>query len=518
MDEYWYHLCEDIRQTLSFPMSSNPKTSLHARIQALSIENCDKEQIHIPGTVQSFGALIAFDKQNVVTRATENVKDILGIEAEKLLGTPLSTIFDEGELSKIKPEDDNDHFYCTDLVAKNGYKLCAHSHITIGESFLDLVPAKQERPLDFFSTIRSFSNRFSTATNEVDLAQMIAEKIRQVSKFDRVKVYKFDSEWNGEVIAESREASMPSYLGLHFPASDIPVQARELYLRNRLRVIADIDDPQSTLIDNGELTPLDMSFSFVRSVSPIHLQYLRNMEVRASMSISLFNGNKFWGLVACHHASPKTFCLDDALFYYSMSEFCSTRITELNKVVSADLKSAAFAVVEHMIDNVKKSGSPDSLIEQRPSLDTLVNSTGCALIVGDKILKKNAVPDNDTIRSLIAWLERDEPVFACDDLPARYGSSIGSYACGLLATKIQGLSKSWILWFRFEISNEVKWAGDPFKPTDENQFGSRLFPRTSFALWTESRRGRSAAWEKHEIEAAKLLANVLSSAIGKASN
>lgn len=495
-------------------MTSDRKT-LQDKIESLTIDNCDKEQIHIPGTVQSFGAIIAFDKNFVITRASENVAEILDVDAAKLLGMPLSTIFDDAEISKMHPADEDDFFYCTDIVTKNGQKLCAHSHFTIGESYIDVVPMKGERPLDFFSTVRSFSNRFSTATNEIELAQMIAEKIRSVSKFDRVKVYKFDPEWNGEVIAESREDWMPSYLGLHFPASDIPVQARELYLRNRLRVIADIDDPQSPLIENSDLDPLDMSFSFVRSVSPIHLQYLRNMDVRASMSISLFNGNKFWGLIACHNASPKNFCLDDAVFYYSMSEFCSTRITELNKVVSADRKSATFALVEHMVDNFKKSNSPSTLIDQRPSLDTLINCTGCALVMGEEIFKKHAVPDNETMRSLVAWLERDEPVFACDDLPARYGSSIGSYACGLLAAKIAGLPKSWVLWFRLEVTHEVKWAGDPFKPTDDNQFGSRLFPRTSFALWTESRKGRSVPWEKHEVEAAKLLANFLSSSLTK---
>lgn len=496
-------------------MTNDPKTVLQSKIEALSIGNCDKEQIHIPGTVQSFGALIAFDREHTITRATENVKSILELSAAELLGKPLSDIFDEREISKIRPEDENDFFYCASIVSKSGRKLCAHTHLTVGESFIDIVPVNDDSSLDFFSTVRSFANRFSAATNELELAQMIAEKIRSVSKFDRVKVYKFDPEWNGEVIAEARESFMPSYLGLHFPASDIPVQARELYLRNRLRVIADIDDPQSPLVQDGDLEPLDMSFSFVRSVSPIHLQYLRNMNVKASMSISLFNGNKFWGLIACHHSSPKNFCLDDALFYYSMSEFCSSRITDLNKVVSADRKAAAFHVVEHMIDNVKRNGSPESLVEERPSLETLINCTGCALVIGDKIWKKHAVPDDVTMRSLVSWLERDEAVFACDDLPARYGSSIGSYACGLLAAKISGLPKAWVLWFRLEVTTEVNWAGDPFKPTEDNQFGSRLFPRTSFALWTESRKGRAVPWEKYEIDAAKLLANVLSSSLGK---
>ncbi len=329
----------------------------------------------------------------------------------------------------------------------------------------------------------------------MQFAQVIADFVREVSKFDRVKVYKFDKDWNGEVIAESRKESMPSYKGLHFPHTDIPKQARELYVRNRFRVISDVEGPQSRIVEEPGLSPIDLSFSFVRSVSPIHLQYLRNMNVRASMSISLFEKGKFWGLIACHHESARPFTLQEFSFYQTLSQLCSNRLSDLSRLAESEIKLKYLSSIQDIAANLIDSKDFKSLLQSHPSLDELIYSTGNVFFSDDLILRKNSTPDNPTLKALIEWLEcgPNQEVFACDDLPARYGHDIGAYACGLLAAKIPNHFKSWVLWLRPEMSKSVNWAGDPFKPSNESPFGERLYPRTSFELWKETVKGISSS-------------------------
>lgn len=489
-------------------MDNSPKPQ---QTFTVNIDNCDKEQIHIPGSVQSFGALVAFDAAHIITRASENIEKLTGQRAIDLIGKPLTAVMDETEILKLESVDNDDFFSCVSLQLKSGGPMTAVAHATSTESYVDIVSDPHQLKTDFFPVIREMTSELSAASTENELAQIIADKVRFISGFDRVKVYKFDADWNGEVIAEARKQSMPSYKGLHFPASDIPKQARELYIRNRLRVIADVNDPQSSIIEKPDLAPLDMSFSFVRSVSPIHLQYLRNMDVAASMSISLFERNKFWGLIACHNEKPRTFNLHEATLFYSLSQFCSTRLTDLNKINAGEQKEAYLSIVQDLVSNYNRTRRLDTLVQDKPSVDDLIICTGNAIVVGKTIAKKNAAPDDTTLHALVAWLERGgEDVFACDDLPSRYGESIGSYACGLLAAKIPNVPKSWILWFKLEITTEVDWAGDPFKPSNDSPFGARLYPRTSFDLWKESRKGHSSPWQPWELEAAQFLAKMMS--------
>jgi len=478
----------------------------------IDVTNCDQEQIHIPGSVQNFGALIACKKSGEITRASANAATFVGIAADDLIGKSIETVFKKDELDKIDRAASEFARTSFDLTLPDGKKLSALWHSASDEQYFDLVlPASQESQSAFNSTVSKVGVKLSSATNEAAFAKTIAQLVREISNFDRVKVYKFDKDWNGEVIAESRKDSMPSYIGLHFPSTDIPKQARELYIRNRFRVISDVDGKQSQLVEAPGLAPLDLSFSYVRSVSPIHLQYLRNMDVAASMSISLFEKGRFWGLIACHHQTPRTFSLAEFSFYQSLSQLCSNRLSDLGKLAQSETKLRYLSTIQDIAANLLDSHDLKVLMNKHPSLDELIQSTGNVFITEETILRKNSTPDNPTLQSLIEWLESNpnDEVFACDDLPARYGQDIGAYACGLLAAKVPGLNKSWVMWLRPEMSKSVNWAGDPFKPTNESPFGDRLYPRTSFELWKETVKGISIQWQPWEIEAAGFLAKIL---------
>ncbi len=480
----------------------------------VNITNCDQEQIHIPGSVQAFGAMIACSKNGQITRASENVIDIFEISATDLIGKNISSIFDEEELKKIDRSSSELLRPSVLLSLKNGKQVNALWHSATEEYYFDLISQTATHE-DYSAKISKLGVKLSQTTSETQFSQVIAEFVRELSRFDRVKVYKFDRDWNGEVIAEARKESMPSYKGLHFPHTDIPKQARELYVRNRFRVIADVDGLQSRIVEEEGLAPLDLSFSFVRSVSPIHLQYLRNMNVRASMSISLFEKGKFWGLIACHNESARTFTLQEFSFYQTLSQLCSNRLSDLCRLSESEVKLNYLSTIQGIAANLIDSKDFNSLIQSHPSLDELIYSTGNVFVSDYTILRKNSTPDNPTLKALIEWLEcgPNQEVFACDDLPARYGHDIGAYAWGLLAAKIPNGFKSWVMWLRPEMSKSVNWAGDPFKPSNDSPFGERLYPRTSFELWKETVKGISVPWQPWEIEAAGFLAKMLSNSM-----
>jgi len=479
--------------------------------EEVNIDNCAKEQIHIPGSIQSFGYLIAFDEASKITRASENIEQITGQSAAALVGKDLSQILNPQDLHRLDNSANELRRRNSILTLKSGHQLGCVLHSAGKECFLDLVPNKTEGT-QIFLAISELSSSLSKATSLEELARIMVDTIRKVSKFDRVKLYQFDKDWHGEVIAEARDPSMPSYKGMHFPESDIPKQARELYIRNRVRVIADVEDTQSIIYQHEDARPLDLSFSFIRSVSPIHLQYLRNMDVRASMSISIFENGEFWGLIACHHRTDRQFDLFESDFYKVAGELLSNRITELKTIESKEAQTERVSLAQELLASMTKEHSVNPIMEPPHSLDNLIRCTGVAAVFGEETLKRNAVPDSESLESLVNWLEcGSQLVFQCDDLPSRYNRDIGSYACGLLAVKVKAPDDEphWLIWFRPEVALEVDWAGDPFAPKETAPFGDRLFPRTSFELWKEIKRGHSVPWTAFEIETAKYLAEVV---------
>lgn len=471
-----------------------------------TIESCAQEQIHIPGSVQSFGKLIAFNYEFVITRVSENIVSVVGMEAASLLGLRLENFIHPKHVERVQNAL-RMRQHLIRLILLEGGEVYALVQYLGDEFYCDIL--HEPKNLDPLLATQKFVTALATASTQKQCAQAITDEIRSLTAFDRVNLYKFDSEWNGEVIAESRAEGVPSYLGLHFPESDIPVQARELYIRNRVRVIADVDDAQSPIIQSPGLKPLDLSFSFVRSVSPIHLQYLRNMGVMASLSISIFQSNKFWGLIACHHYSARTFDTGDESFFKTVSMLASARMSAVRTLEEGAELKLSLEVLHNAVKLLEKT-DPKLLFADEIGLKKVVSSTGFALVIDRQITKQGLIPDEPTLHNLVEWLERgSETTFECEDLPARFGATIGERTCGLLASKIQGQERSWLMWFRVESPEEVSWAGDPYHPKASTEYGDRLYPRTSFAIWNETQRGKSLPWQSHEIKTATGLASLL---------
>jgi len=343
------------------------------------------------------------------------------------------------------------------------------------------------------------------------MCDALAREVRQLTGYDRVMVYRFDAEWNGEVVAEARLEEAEPFLGLHYPHTDIPVQARALYRRNRLRLIADVNYtpvpvvPEISPLDDQ---PLDMGDCVLRSVSPIHVRYLQNMGVGGTMTISLLHKGELWGLVACHHNSPHVVPASVRSACDLIGQVASMQLSlkkdESEAMYEADRQGALARLVEALS---QEEGLADALMHSRPTVLGLIDAVGAAVVHGGAVTTVGTAPPPDAIRGMLDALGRsaghsdvvafDDRATFPDDVPQPAGIA------GVLAVQTSTDWSSGILWFRPEVAQTVTWGGQPGKNTILEEDGTvTLTPRASFASWSELVRGRSEPWTRGELRAA----------------
>jgi light-regulated signal transduction histidine kinase (bacteriophytochrome) len=345
----------------------------------------------------------------------------------------------------------------------------------------------------------------------VGLLQAAADAVRVLTRFDRVMVYRFDTDWHGEVVAESRAEGVDSFLGMHFPASDIPAQARALYTRNTLRLIANASAEPVPLVPAVVPSlgrPLDLSGAALRSVSGVHLEYLANMGVAASFSLSLLKDGALWGLIACHHhaplhLSPATRRACDVLARLLALQLAS----EERAAASAELARRAgllSQLVEHL--SAQAATLSKALPREGELLLGLTGAGGAALLLGEAPVLLGDTPSRQEVEALARWLaeQRFEATFHSERLARLYPSAAGyaDVASGLLAVRLDPVAPRFALWFRPELVRTVTWAGNPQKPVVPGPGAHRLHPRGSFEAWSETVRGASAPWTPADLATA----------------
>ena len=346
-----------------------------------------------------------------------------------------------------------------------------------------------------------------------ELADVVVEQMRRVTGFERVMFYRFHEDGHGSVDAEAKDPELEPYLGLHYPASDIPAQARQLYLKNWLRLIFDARSTPARIVptlrpDTGG--PLDLSFSVLRSVSPIHLEYMANMGVRASMSISLIVRDRLWGLISClNHTGPRRVSHEMRAACEFLGRLTSLQIAALEDRELLALRASRRATEDALADAMRESAAEESvlaaLLAHPTELMGLVAAEGAALVSAGEPVTCGRTPPPALIQEIAAWVEGEESrrPFSTASLgalfpPAREASDVAS---GLLTFALPGAPQRRLLWFRPEIIKTVNWGGDPTKPVAAES-GERLRPRHSFALWKEEVRLHSHPWTASDLEAA----------------
>ncbi|MBC7882018.1 MAG: GAF domain-containing protein [Anaerolineae bacterium] len=492
----------------------------------IDLTNCDREPIHIPGLIQPHGILLVLqDPTLTIIQVSSNTQVVIGHPPEALLGKPLSGLLDDPQIQRIQQclTEDFENINPLDLsIAHLDHRIHFDGilHRWDGVILLELEPKTATGKPDFFDFYRQAKEpitRIQKAPTLWEMCQVVVKEIRRITGFDRVMVYQFDPEGAGRVIAEDTNQENP-YLNLRYPPSDIPKQARHLYTLNCLRLIPDTQYQSVALIPaNNPLTdqPLDLSFSVLRSVSPIHLEYLHNMGVTASMSISLLQDQKLWGLIACHHSSPKYIPYSIRTICEFVGQVMSAEI--VNKEVTEDseykrqlksLQTQFFKALSQAEDFL------DGLVQLKSQLLNLVNATGAVICSSGQCDQVGETPSEEQIHALLDWMEPylHQGLFETGSLKKLYpaAESFQAIASGVLALKISRTNRYYILWFRPEVIQTVDWAGDPNKPVEVSADGSlRISPRRSFELWQETVRGSALPWKACEMESVAELRNLI---------
>ncbi len=495
--------------------------------QRVDLTNCDREPIHIPGRIQPHGVLVALEEPELtVQQVSVNVDRFFAAGSAELLGQPLAHLVGEGQaelLRELLRRDDlerNPLYVCT-LKAPSGdgyFNLVAHR--SRGMLVLELERSAQAGNLSFqnlYAAMRTSVARLEQADSVDELCQFAAEEVRRITGFDRVMVYQFDHDWNGTVIAEDRRPDLDPFLGHHYPASDIPAQARQLYLLNRLRLIPDARYTPAEIVPEltpGTDRPLDLSFSVLRSVSPIHLEYLRNMGVIASMSISIVRDGRLWGLIACHHLSPRYLPFEVRTACELMGQLVSLQLDAKERHETYEHRVRLSSVQSRLVE--KMAGDEDFVAALRKNESDLLHfmdASGALLCFESGCIRLGRTPDSDASRALLQWLGEtmQEDLFATDSLATTYpaAAAFREVASGIVALRVSGSRGHYLVWFRPEVIRTINWAGNPDKAATVDHDGMRIHPRKSFELWKQTVQGRSLPWKPAELSAAMEFRNAL---------
>jgi light-regulated signal transduction histidine kinase (bacteriophytochrome) len=493
----------------------------------LDLTNCDREPIHIPGSIQPHGMLFVVDATSFrIIQTSVNTPTHLSKAPREILDTPIDLIIGAEHAQQLRQAVDRDDFqlFNTNQIElyQDGtpyrYSLLAHKAVD-GRLLVEL-----ERFVDPYSsftmqyTLQGALKQLEKSQSVPAMCQVIADTVRTFTGYDRVMVYRFDEQWNGEVIAEARAEELEPYFGLHYPASDIPRQARELYKLNPIRVISDVGYTPISLLSIDENTaPVDMSFAHLRSVSPIHIEYLKNMGVGSSMSISLMIDGDLWGLVACHHMSPKYLNYETRLTCTIIGRVSSLQLAEKERSVRQKREVDATHTLNQLMDQLAQEDDDyivQGLISKSPNLLDLVEATGVIVAFDGQFYALGETPVITDVQRITTWLSKTHlsGIYVTDKLALENSefADLKDVASGMLAITISRVQQNYILWFKPEEAKTVYWAGDPEKRATPQPDGSvRLSPRQSFAAWQEVVKYKSTPWLFWEIEIAKRLRTLL---------
>ncbi len=487
--------------------------------QNFNLTDCDREPIHVLGRVQSYGCLIALSADWMITYASENCADLLGLDAQSIVGSRFAEVFSQETVHHLRTKMQV-LSYQTGAARLFAYPALEDDRlfdISISQSdhsiIFEFEPRVPEVKKDLDrSTVRALIGRVKRHETVEDMAREAVRAIKALSGFDRVMAYRFNDDDSGTVIAEVCEPDQEPFLGLRYPASDIPKQARALYLRSPLRIIADIDADtyaiHPALDPNGR--PLDLSLAVTRAVSPIHLEYLRNMKVAASMSVSIIRNGKLWGLFACHHQSSKYINYElrseielfSELFNYQLAQVeLTSELAELDRA-----RELHDRLMTQLSGGKSMSETFDVLSE---NIKEVIPFDGAAVFTDGVYKSTGLAPTKEEFMGLARFLNTTPSgqVYQTNALSSRYPGAAGyvDRVAGIMALPVSRTPRDYLVLFRREIAASVKWAGNPEKPVEFGPNGARLTPRKSFDAWQEVVREQSAPWRASELRAADAL-------------
>jgi two-component system, chemotaxis family, sensor kinase Cph1 len=493
------------------------------------LSNCERELIHLAGSIQPHGALLVLrERDGLVVQASANCEQLLGLPAAQLLLRPLSLLGGDLEarvrlLSAVPDLSEPRPLQAHTQVGRDAREWSVVLHRVPGQGVLvlelespgDTAPgsAGVGDPPALMARLSESVQRFGQAASIGALCDGITRCVRELTGYDRVMVYKFDPDGHGKIIAEARHPRLETLLGHQYPATDIPQRARALYLANRVRVLVDVHYQPVPLVpvllpadpEGGRpvADDLDMSMCALRSMSPLHLQYLKNMGVTGTLVVSLVREGRLWGLIAAHHDSARAISPALRAACDLLAEVAATRIAAIENYAHAQVAILVRRLEQRLVEATSTEGDWRLALFRNPrTLLQPLEATGAALFHDGEWLTSGEVPSTPELRQLLHWVDAryTEAPFATaalgKDDPAM--DSLTPVASGVLAVKLSSQRPDYLVWFRKEQLRTVTWAGDPAKPT-VNDDPLTLSPRRSFAAWSEIVRGTALPWSAAEL-------------------
>lgn len=488
----------------------------------VTITNCESEPIHIPGSIQPHGFLLAVKMLDYsISFASKNCETYFQVPLNEILGKNLNLFFDKKEIDTFTAQFkfDGSEMDRPFIFSLHGKLYTTSAHKSADTLVLELEPFVEEHSYmpELYIQTKRFAYHTERSDNLKNLCQDIANETKLITGYDRVMIYRFDKDYNGEVYAESKREDLESFFGLHYPHTDIPAQARELYLRNHVRMIADVGYEPVPLYaleeDGGSVIALDLSHSFLRSVSPIHIQYLKNMGVAASFSISLIHNKKLWGLISCHHDTPKYIPYYARLTAHLQAIFLQSQI-EVRKVADEfEITKEANKKLQELSEQFTKEQPFIGNEVTLQLIKNLLHADGLAIIHNGHFFTSGTVPAKQEMQLMVDWLFKNiknenfnTTRFADDYLPAK---ALSNSVAGICYQRLITLPGNAILWMRQEIQTTKQWGGDPTKAILLDEKNNLLTPRKSFAAWSESVKHQSTKWQRPELNAAAAISGVI---------
>lgn len=486
---------------------------------------CEREAIHAPGAIQPFGVLIAIDMVTLtVLNASTNCALAFGIAAEQLLAQSLTSYLSDDDVQLLRQHLSQPALQeaaplslhiGTPGTAPLRWTLYANAagNSCILELEQDADPAAVTRALaSLHHNVRAAVRSVQAATCLQQLVDETVLQVRAITGFDRVMVYRFTEEWHGNVVAEARADHMHSYLHHFFPSTDIPPQARAVFFSNWLRMIPDVGYTPVPVIPDRDPQfggPLDLGRTGMRSVSPVHLQYLRNMDVAATLTMPLISEGKLWGLIACHHAQPKLLGSDYRMAAVTVAQLVSSQLAVKEALEDQRYQAQLYATHKLLLQHMEQQEDLiDGLVKFAPNMLDMAGATGAAAAIYFEhawtvIGRTPSIPQ---IEKLVDWLGAEHgsrEVFVTNHLSRLFPSAAAykDIASGLVAISIPKSPRNFILWFRPEVATTLVWAGQPSKRMELDGGVWRLHPRFSFASWIEIVEGVATPWKKVEVDA-----------------
>ncbi|MCJ2056496.1 GAF domain-containing protein [Methylobacterium sp. J-048] len=500
-----------------------------ARAEPVDASHCEREPIHIPGSIQPNAVMIAADAETLEVLAySANVGEIVDASDPPLAGRPLDEVLPRDFVALVR-----DRLSAGTLVDGHSarrrltltdhgapYYAVAHAHAGRVIVELELEPESA----DDFPTASQVDTelavgRLREAGTLVEAARIAALEIRALTGFEAVLVYRFDADWNGEAVAEDKVPNWSrSLLGLRFPASDIPAQARALYTRAKNRFVIDRDSVPVGLVaapgaGNG---PIDLTFAQHRTLSPIHLEYQRNLGVNGSMSISIMVEGRLWGLMIGHHRRPHYVTPETRSAATVLTDAFAMRVQEIESHRLWTERQAHLAVEGRLVRGLTRSDDfVAALTGGTVTLLDLFSATGAGIVSGDRVTLIGQVPPADEVARIAGWLrerlQAGETQYSTSNFTAAYPEAVPyrEIASGLLAAFVDESRENLLVWFRPEVPSTVTWGGDPRKPVLAGSGPVALLPRRSFERWVEERTGFASAWAEWQIQLAGSLAEAV---------